>query len=107
MAIDSEDQIQKGYYEQKGYIRQMIILPEAQKNKLKQIAKTYAITQGEVIEVMLDQVDLTRKYDHFSAKRSEKLAGRSSIRAALTRKMKDLTPEQLTAIEAIINQPEG
>lgn len=98
----SETQEQNaGFYEQKGMVRHMIILPEAHKVKLKRIAKTYAITQGEVVEVMLDQINLDQMGSHFEAKRALKDDGRLS-KSVLVNKMKTLSPEQMRAIEAIM-----
>jgi hypothetical protein len=96
------EQHDKGYYEQRGYVRHMIILPDSYKAKLKKLAKSYMISQGEVIEVFLDQSNLSTLDEDFKNKRQSKVGDKSS-KAELLRKMKDLTPEQLAEIQKIVN----
>lgn len=98
---DTSQEQAKGFYEQKGMVRHMLILPETHKQKLKKIAGVYGLTQGEVVEVMLDQINLNMIGGHFEAKKTSKGAGKST-KADLIKKMKALTPAQMKAIEAIL-----
>ena len=88
--------------EQKGVVRQMFSLSEASKERLKQVAKRYSITQGELLEVLIDQMDEEKLEPLFREKRATKLALRHGTKAALIKKMGSLTPQQLAAIEAIV-----
>jgi len=96
---------EKGFYESKGYARHMLILPVAHKEKLKRLAKHFGITQGEALEVMLDHLDLTRMGGHFEAKRqAKKSRSGPTTKTDLIKKMKDLSAEQISAIEAILDK---
>jgi hypothetical protein len=107
MTADTENEDQKApdFYKTKGLIRHMVILPKEYKEKLKQIAKHFRITQGEVVEVFLD-LEVTEELGSlFAARRTAKDDAKpdgKSPRSELFKKMKDLTPEQLAAIEAIL-----
>lgn len=92
-----------GFYEQKGLVRYTVIFSPVHREKLKQTAKQFGITQGEVVEVMLDQLDANAMAPHFQAKKTGKAEGRIT-KTELVKKMKDLTPAQLAAIEAIVSQ---
>lgn len=80
-----------------------IDLNERHRDALAAIAKSYKITQGEVIEVLLDRADTTG--DHLlgaalMAKRTSKVARRAP-KKELYKQFKNLTPEQLqVALEA-------
>lgn len=96
-------QEQKGFYEAKGMVRHMVILTEKHRDKLKKIAKTYGIKQGDVVEVLMDTADLARIGSQLEAKKKATKGG-TTTKTELVKKMKDLTPEQIAQIEAIISQ---
>lgn len=89
------------YYKDKDVSRYTLILSETHKEKLKKVAKTYSITQGEVVEVLLDQMNLGLLGGHLEAKRKTKTSDRVSQRSVIEQ-LKGLTPEQLKAAEAAI-----
>lgn len=93
----------KGFYEEKGYVRQMVILPKAHKDKMKKLAKVYGISQGAVVEVLLDKMNLNTLGPYFEEKHKSKSGGKTT-KTELVKKMKDLTPEQIAAIEVIIGK---
>jgi ribosomal protein S15P/S13E len=99
------------YYKNKGLTRYTIILPLAHKERLDNLGKTYGLNQGEVLEVMLDQMDHTALKPHFEAKAAAKVDGRKGekegSKRALISKLKDLTPEQIAALTAQIDQLGG
>lgn len=100
----SEGQDQsKGFYEAKGMVRQTVILTEGHKERLKQLAKLHNVTQGEVIEVLLDYTDFEMFADKFKAKKAVKSEGKLT-KGDLLKKMTNLTPEQLAAIAAIVSK---
>lgn len=96
----SQDQ-SKGFYEQRGMVRQTVIMTEAHKNKLKEVAKRYAITQGEVVEVLLDSADMDAMGQFLTERRNGKLAQRET-KTDLSKRLKGLSPEKRAAIEAIL-----
>lgn len=98
----SEQDQSKGFYEQRGMVRHMIVLPEQSKAALKEIAKTHGITQGEVVEVLLNQMDSALLAQHFEAKRSSKVGIRTA-KSDLANKLLNLSAAQLAAITAIID----
>ena len=69
--------------------------------KLSSLAKDYKITQGEVIEVMLDNLDVETMSEAFKRRREDKVAIRAAAKSltdkptiALLKKLQSLTPEQ-------------
>lgn len=111
----SEDQNQgkaTGFYEKKGMARYTLILTETHKTKLKGVATAYGISQGDVVEILLDQMNTNHLDPFLKAKRNSKIDGRSPgglTQTAVIKKFKGATPEQLAAIAAILNQgkPQG
>lgn len=84
-------------------IRCIFTINTIHKAKIDSLAKTYKITQGEVIEVLLDRVSVTEKDDDFIAKREGKINSRSKhleTEKALLEKIKSLTPEQIAKLLA-------
>lgn len=93
----------KGFYESKGYVRHMVILPVEYKERLKSIAKKYKVTQGEVVEEMLNIFDKTELPNVLEERRAAKTSGRTT-KTELLKRMKGLSQDQIEAIEAIINK---
>ncbi len=83
--------------------RHMLVVGEAHKVKLKKLSKHFRLTQGEIVGVLLDKLDLSRMTPYFEEVRNEKVDSRTSKSAMLAR-MKDLTQEQLAAIERLISE---
>lgn len=99
----SEAQNSPDYYESRGISRQGVLLSKEHAERLKEIAKAHKINTGEVIEVLLDQMDAASLTKHFDDKRQDRLKkdGRVS-KGDLTKKMKEATPEQLAEIQRIL-----
>lgn len=99
----SDERQSLGFYEEKGMKRHMLIMSKEHHAKLKTLAKQFKLTQGEVAEVMLDQIDVDGLMPHMEAKRKAKKSGAGvTTKTELVKKMKDLTPEQIAAIEKIL-----
>lgn len=81
--------------------RHMLVVGEVHKAKLKKLSKHFRLTQGEIVGVLLDKLDLSRMTPHFEELRNSKVDSRTSKSAILTR-MKDLSQDQLAAIERLI-----
>ena len=94
---------QKGHYEKLGMTRHMVILSEGHRKTLKEEAKKVKLTQGEFLEVLLDNTDFAALLDKFKDKKVGKSAGKLT-KADLLKQMTNLTPEQLAAIEAIVKK---
>jgi uncharacterized protein (DUF885 family) len=80
-----------------------VVSDKEHKAKLDVIAKQYKITQGEVIEVMLDNGDFDQLDPFLQAKRAAKVSGReklSETKSKLLDKLKDLSPEALERLLA-------
>jgi hypothetical protein len=88
----------KAFYEQKGMVRRTVIMTKEHIDKLRALAKKFVLTQGEVIEVLLDNVENVNG-GKFIAKRVIK--GDSKV---LVKKLKNLSPEKLAQIEALIGE---
>ncbi len=81
--------------------RHMLMVGEVHKAKLKKLSKHFRLTQGEIVGVLLDKIDLSRMTPHFEELRNGKVDSRTSKTAMLTR-LKDLSQDQLAAIERLI-----
>lgn len=90
-----------GFYEDKGMKRRMVIMDDPHFAKLKTLAKSVKLTQGEFLEVLLDGADLEALKPLIDAKKNQKGGGKLT-KSELIKKMKGLSPEQLAAIEAIV-----
>lgn len=100
-----DDRTDTHHENEDGLIRQMFIISTAHKEKLKQLAKSYKLTQGEIIEILLDHVDLSVMEARFEARRAEKVATRRARKPDLLRLIRSdesLSPEKRAAIEAIL-----
>ncbi len=81
--------------------RSAVSLTESHKYMVAKIAKTYRLTRGEVIEVMLDRLNLDLLGPHFQARRKLKESIRVT-QASVIKKFKGATPEQLAEIARIL-----
>jgi hypothetical protein len=81
--------------------RYTIDLDPAARDRLHRLAKAYQLTQGEVIEVLVEDIDMPEPDTVFDrllkSKRLEKLAQRAAARETLA-KLKSLPPEEMAAI---------
>jgi len=91
------------YYESKGLKRHMIVVKPETQEALKALAKREGVMQGEIIDVILKDIDLTQFKAEFDAIREAKNAERSATpKAVIKTKLKEATPEQLAEIERIL-----
>lgn len=90
------------------------MIPEINQ-KLTDVAKEFKLTMGEVLEVVLTHVDLNAMAPHLSAVRERKLEIRENAKrdraestnpkvATLAKQLKDLSPERLAEIQALIDK---
>lgn len=85
--------------------RYTIAVSEEHQASLSQLAKKHKLSQGEVIEVMLDRIANDNGAEEaFAARRHDKIVKRNS-KKTLTGKIKSLTPEQIAMIESMTSQP--
>jgi hypothetical protein len=91
----------KDFYKDKGMTRYTLILPQAHKDKIEAIAKSHKISQGAVMEVLLDHMDLNALDQFFETKNKVKRVNKSSKRQIIEN-MKDLNPEQLAEVNSQI-----
>lgn len=103
MSDEQQKSKSASFYEERGLIRHMIIITPEHRDKLKAEAKKVGLIQGEIIEVLLDNVDFESLAEKFKAKKAGKVEGKLT-KADLLKKMKDLSPEQLAAIDAIVSK---
>lgn len=85
-------------------VRYTIDLDPAARERLSKLAKAYQLTQGEVIEVLVEDID-TPEPDTFldkmlKSKRQEKVEGRVKKRK-LMGVLRKMSPEQLADLEAM------
>lgn len=87
--------------QEEGAARFTVILSKELKAKVEGFHDTYKISQGAVIEVLLENMDMNVLGKHFEARQHNKVSKRGSKRQIIE-KMKGMTPDQLAAIEAHI-----
>lgn len=80
--------------------RYTIILPNDHQARLAVMAKTYKLSQGEILEGLIEHADMEKLGPIFAKMREDKVAGRQSKKELLKRLSK-LDPEQLKALERI------
>ena len=103
MSDEQQKSKSASFYEERGLIRHMVIITPEHREKLKAEAKMVSFIQGEFIEVLLDNVDFYSLAEKFKAKKAGKVESKLT-KADLLKKMKDLTPEQLAAINEIVEK---
>lgn len=92
---------ERGYYEAKGNERFMIIMRKESRACLKSLAKQFQLTQGEAIEVMLENLNIDALGPKFRERRENKLSGKNA-ESDLARKLMAMSPEKRARIEAMI-----
>jgi predicted DNA-binding ribbon-helix-helix protein len=93
-----------------GLIRASFNMAETHKDAIEALAKKHKITQGQVIEVLLEQMRGEEELaSFFKLKAETKTDGRSKKhpKRELLKDMKDLTPEQLAQLAAQVAQMKG
>jgi hypothetical protein len=91
------------YYESKGLKRHMVVVKPETQETLKVLAKQEGVMQGEIIDVILKDIDLTQFKAELDAIRDAKNAERGATpKAVIKTKLKEATPEQLAEIERIL-----
>lgn len=95
----------QGFYEALGKVRHMVILEKTSKDHIKGLAKRFDLTQGEILDVLIAHADIDEleRLGKFEDVKKGKKEGKLT-KSELLKKMKDLTPEQLSAINAIVSE---
>jgi hypothetical protein len=78
--------------------RAAIVLELDIQEKVATIAKTYKLSQGQVIQTMIDMVGTTPEFDAaLKAKRTEKVSNRTG-KTAILKRLSKLSAEELEAL---------
>jgi Spy/CpxP family protein refolding chaperone len=80
--------------------RYTVVVGKLAQARLASIAKQFKISQGAVMEVMIENVDVQALEDQFKARREQKVQSRGS-KTELLEKIKKLTPEQRAYLESL------
>jgi hypothetical protein len=80
--------------------RYTVILDKAAQGRLSTIAKQFKISQGQVLEVLIDKADLKALTPELNARREAKTSTRTT-KSALIEKLATLTPEQKAYLESL------
>lgn len=95
-----------GFYEAKGMARYTLIIGKEHKDKLDSFASKFGISQGNVVEVLLDQANQEVLAPFFNTKAGMGGRGRKASKTAtqrdLIKMLKGMTPEQLEAAQKSI-----
>lgn len=82
--------------------RQTVILPKGHRDKLNGLTAEFGLTQGEVVEVLLDNVDASA----LAAKRDAKAAAKTK-RSDVAKSLKGLSKDDLKEVQAMIAAKKG
>ncbi|MDO9334056.1 MAG: hypothetical protein Q7T57_05990, partial [Dehalococcoidales bacterium] len=94
------------YYDEKGKVRFMMVTSKEHKAELTRRCKSLGISQGAMLEVLLDLydgLDPQAIKDAAAKQQVSKRSGRVST-SAVSKKLKGLPKEQLAAIEKFIEE---
>jgi Spy/CpxP family protein refolding chaperone len=80
--------------------RYTVVVGKLAQARLASIAKQFKISQGAVMEVMIENVDVQALEEQFKARREQKVQSRGS-KTELLEKIKKLTPEQRAYLESL------
>jgi hypothetical protein len=86
--------------EQDKQTRYTVVVGKLAQARLASIAKQFKISQGAVMEVMIENVDVQALEEQFRARREQKVQSRGS-KTELLEKIKKLTPEQRAYLESL------
>lgn len=86
--------------EQDKQTRYTVVVDKLAQTRLASIAKQFKISQGAVMEVMIQNVDVQALEEQFKARREKKVQSRGS-KTELLQKIKKLTPEQKAYLESL------
>lgn len=87
-----------GFYEERGYVRHMVIIRPSYKDQIKSLSKRHRITQGEIIEALIDIAD-TEKLDQNLRLRKEC----KFTKGDLLKKIKGLSQEKISEIMKLLD----
>lgn len=92
-----------GFYEAKGMTRQTVIMEQTTKESLKNLAKRFDLTQGEIIDVLVAHADIDaiESNGHFRLKLEAKTGAKPS-KSKIVKQLKDVSPEKLAEIQKIL-----
>lgn len=85
--------------------RYNITFEDADHATLTEVSKRFKLSQPEVISILIKTMNVESLTPAFEEARNDKLKERSAavaVKRGVIGKFKDLTPEQLAAIEAIV-----
>ena len=90
----------RGFYEDKGMVRRTLIMNQESLESLKKYSKKHKITQAELIDIVLAEANVERLDEQMAAKARQK----SEESESLAKKIKNLSPDKLAAIKAIMEE---
>jgi hypothetical protein len=91
------------YYKNKGLVRFIVTITEAEKQKIEEIAKEHGVSQGDVVDVALEEFYKLDYTPLLLAKKNSKVDGRRGSKKAdfeLLAKIKKLDPKVLAELLA-------
>jgi hypothetical protein len=80
--------------------RYTVTVNKLAQSRLASIAKQFKISQGAVMEVLIENADVSTLEPHFIARRQQKVQSRGS-KSKMLEALKNLTPEQKAYLESL------
>jgi hypothetical protein len=105
MSKSRQDQDQSAeFYASRGQSRYMIITKLEVKDRLKEIGKRYGISQGDVVDVLVENTNFDSLVEQMEDKRSVRLAIDGRVKTDLAKRISLLSPEKQAEIERILTE---
>ncbi|MFT4064301.1 hypothetical protein [Paraburkholderia sp.] len=82
--------------------RYTVTVNKLAQSRLASIAKQFKISQGAVMEVLIENADISALEEQFRARREQKVQSRGT-KSRMLEKLKSLTPEQRAYLESLSN----
>jgi hypothetical protein len=103
MSKQRQEQDQSAeFYASRGQARYMVITKLEVKDRLKEIGKLHGISQGDVVDVLVENANFSDLTDALEEKRVARQAMDGRITNDLTKRIKALSPEKQAEIEKIL-----
>lgn len=84
-----------------GFSRFTVIMSETHQARLASLAKSYKLSQREILEALLDNVDMEKMDSTFQQMRVDKVAGRED-KKGLVKQLSALNPDQLARLQKML-----
>jgi transcriptional/translational regulatory protein YebC/TACO1 len=87
--------------------RTAVMVVKATHESIVKLAEQFGISQGSVVEVLVEQADFEKLKPHLIAHKHAKTAALKNPAGVISKKLKTLTPEQLVTVQKLLDSIEA